>query len=226
MQEPAAFAKRLGYAFNKPDLLVQALTHRSLGSGHNERLEFLGDALLGMVIAAELYARHPHASEGQLTRMRATLVRRETLASIARELDLGDYLRLGQGELKSGGFRRDSVLADALEAVFGALYLDTDFECARSRMLALYASRLDAMTSEKMLKDPKTRLQEHLQGRGESLPEYTVISVLGKDHDCQYTVSCRVAQLEEASLGSGSSRRIAEQVAAGNIIDRLSGEIE
>lgn len=225
MLEPEAFAKRLGHAFSNPDLLVQALTHRSLGSGHNERLEFLGDALLGVVIAAELFARHPHATEGQLTRMRATLVRRETLASLAREHELGDYLRLGLGELKSGGYRRDSVLADTLEAVFGAFYLDTDFEHAQALMLALYATRLDALSDAQFLKDPKTRLQEFLQGRGEPLPEYTVIEVVGKDHDCHYTVACRVARLDAAVIGTGSSRRKAEQDAASGMIDNLSGEM-
>ena len=163
--------RQLDYHFSDPELLDSALTHRSVGSRNNERLEFLGDAVLSFVIASALYRRFPDADEGTLSRLRATLVKGETLAKLARELELGEYLRLGSGELKSGGFRRDSILADALEAVVGAVYLDGGIDEASRLVYALYANRLAAVTPGANLKDPKNRLQEYLQGRRHALPD-------------------------------------------------------
>ncbi|HEY5790615.1 MAG TPA: ribonuclease III [Gammaproteobacteria bacterium] len=214
MGDPGGLASRLGHRFAEPALLEQALTHRSAGAPHNERLEFLGDALLGMVIAAELYARYPHAGEGELTRMRASLVRRETLAQVARELDLGGQLRLGGGELKSGGFRRDSVLANAVEALLGAIYLDGGYLAGREVLRRLFAARLDELPAAALAKDPKSRLQEFLQGRGRPLPEYRVVATEGADHRRRYTVECQVEGLPGTCVGTGSSRRRAEQEAA------------
>jgi ribonuclease-3 len=217
-----AFAARLGHAFAEPRLLEQALTHRSAAARHNERLEFLGDALLGMVVAAELYRRYPKAGEGDLTRLRASLVRRETLAELAREVKLGEHLRLGGGEMKSGGQRRDSVLANALEALFGAVYLDGGFVAGRDLLLGLFAERFANLPATGPRKDPKTRLQEFLQGRGRPLPEYRVVVVDGADHLRSYTVECLVDGVAEPLQGTGSSRRKAEQVAA----ERALGSLE
>jgi ribonuclease-3 len=216
-----ALARRLGHRFARPDLLMQALTHRSAGGPHNERLEFLGDALLGLVIAEAIYTRRPRASEGQLTRMRASLVRRETLAELARELDLGEHLQLGGGELKSGGQRRDSVLANALEAVFGAIYIDAGYAAGRDLLLRLFGSRLEALPAEGPAKDPKTRLQEYLQGAGQALPHYRVIDASGADHRRSYTVECVVEGLDAPLLGQGPSRRKAEQQAAESALEKL-----
>ncbi len=206
--------QRLGYEFGNPELLQQALRHRSAGSRHNERLEFLGDGLLNFVIADELYARRPHANEGELSRYRASLVREATLVEIAQSLKLGDFLTLGSGELKSGGFRRGSTLADALEAVVGAVYLDRGFDAARKLVRFLYRDRLEHMPVELGLKDPKTRLQEFLQSRQRALPEYRVLDTLGQDHAQTFIVECSVEGLAAPTQGRGSSRRGAEQAAA------------
>ena len=215
--------ERLGYAFADPDLLVQALTHRSLGAHNNERLEFLGDAILGFVIAESLYQAEGDAHEGRLTRLRAHLVRRETLAAIARDLELGEVLRLGPGELKSGGRRRDSILADALEALIGAIYLDAGMAPCHAVLERLYRDRLAEARRELALKDAKTRLQEALQGRGLGLPRYTVVKREGAAHDQSFTVECLVDGLEEAFPGTGSSRRKAEQDAATRALEALDG---
>ncbi|USD38374.1 MULTISPECIES: ribonuclease III [Ferrimonas] len=211
----------LGYEFKQPQLLQQALTHRSAGSRHNERLEYLGDAVLSMVIAEELYHRFPQAAEGDMTRMRATLVRGVTLAEIARELNLGDYIRLGAGELKSGGFRRDSILADAVEAILGAVFLDDGIEVCKPLLLSLWKQRLDTIVPGAGQKDPKTRLQEWLQARKKPLPNYEVVTVTGDAHNQQFTVHCLVSEVTDPVLGKGSSRRKAEQDAAGKVLELL-----
>ncbi len=206
--------KRLDYRFGDPRLLRTALTHCSFGAVNNERLEFLGDGALNFVIASALFQRFPEAPEGTLSRLRASLVKGETLAGIAGELALGDYLRLGSGELKSGGFRRASILADAVEAIIGAVYLDGGFDAARALVLSLYEGRLENVNAERELKDPKTRLQEWLQGRRLELPRYEVIEVTGAAHDQTFHVRCRVHQLPEPTEGRSNSRRRAEQQAA------------
>jgi ribonuclease-3 len=219
---PELLEKSLGYTFAEPLLLQQALTHRSAGSRNNERLEFLGDAILGCVIAEELYGRYPRAREGELSRLRATLVRRESLAEIAHALELGSYLNLGTGERKSGGHRRDSILADALEALFGAIYLDTGFRATRSCILMLFAARLEALSGAAFLKDAKTRLQEYLQAQRKPLPEYTVTEVSGEAHAQSFRVECAVRDLDvEPSHGEGGSRRQAEQDAADKMLLQL-----
>ncbi len=215
---------RLGYAFNDPGLLDQALTHRSLGPRNNERLEFLGDAILGFVVAELLYQVEPDAHEGRLTRLRAHLVRRETLAAIARDLDLGEALRLGPGELKSGGRGRDSILADACEAMIGAIYLDAGLSPCRGVLETLYRDRLARAAREVGLKDPKTRLQEVLQGRGRGLPQYTVVNLEGAPHDQSFTVECTADGIPRPVTGFGSSRRKAEQDAAHKALEELDGE--
>ncbi len=218
--------RRLGYDFHDPALLELALTHRSLsGRRNNERLEFLGDAYLGYVVAAELFDRHGEAKENELTLLRASLVRGRTLADVAREVGLGEFLRLGSGELKSGGFRRDSILADATEAVIGAVLLDGGRRSARDLVLRLLGERLVRARPGEVHKDPKTRLQEHLQGRGEALPEYEIVEVTGSDHAQTFTVCCRVPLLGEAIVGRGRSRRAAEQQAASVALDALVGEV-
>ncbi|MGE0080630.1 MAG: ribonuclease III [Thiohalomonadaceae bacterium] len=212
----------LGYDFSAPDLLRSALTHRSFGSKHNERLEFLGDAVLSFIVSSELYARFPSLDEGRLSRLRASLVKGDTLADLARSLDLGDYLQLGSGELKSGGFRRASILADAMEAVIGAVYLDGGIDAARRVVLALYGDNLDNVSSGAgSLKDPKTRLQEHLQSRRLPLPHYEVVSVTGEAHDQTFVVRCFVHSLPEPTEGVGASRRRAEQAAAEAALNQL-----
>jgi ribonuclease-3 len=219
---PEALEKSLGYRFDDPNLLKQALTHCSAGSRNNERLEFLGDALLGCVIAAELFDRHPKAREGELSRLRASLVRRESLAELAQELEIGRYLRLGTGERKSGGHNRNSILADALEAVFGAIYLDGGFAACRRGILRLFSDRLAAAADPEALKDAKTRLQEYLQSRQMALPEYTVIEVSGEAHAQSFRVQCLLGDSRLApTLGSARSRRQAEQRAAGKMLEQL-----
>jgi len=214
--------KLLGYAFHDETLLARALTHRSHGSQNYERLEFLGDSILSFIIADVLYDRYPQLSEGELTRLRATLVRRETLATLARELDLGNCLELGSGELKSGGFDRDSILADALEAVFGAVYKDGGLEAVRKVVLHRYQSILSTIDPNSILKDPKTRLQEHLQRKSLATPTYTVLEVSGEPHQQRFVVDCRVPGLAEAVRGEGSSRRYAEQAAATRVCELLN----
>ena len=214
-------AKRLGVVFRDAALLARALTHRSHSNQNYERLEFLGDSILGFVIADALYDRFPQLDEGDLTRLRATLVRRETLALLARELKLGDYLELGSGELKSGGFDRDSILADSLEAVFGAVYKDRDLEAARAVVLHLYLPLLERLDPHSIRKDPKTRLQEFLQNQSLETPSYDVLEVSGKPHQQHFVVECRVPGLNEAIRGEGNSRRHAEQAAAARACEIL-----
>ncbi len=212
----------LGYQFNDPQLIVQALTHRSIGSKNNERLEFLGDAILGCIIADELFQRFPQAAEGELTRLRASLVKGDTLAVIGRELNLGDCLILGSGELKSGGFRRDSILACGVEAIFGAVYIDGGFEACKDLIIRLYKQRLETVSPEAAGKDPKTRLQELLQSRQQALPVYELMTVDGEAHNQVFRVICRADGLSEPVAGKGTSRRRAEQDAAGKAYQRIA----
>jgi ribonuclease-3 len=201
--------------------LDEALTHRSATGPNNERLEFLGDAALNFVIAAELYALEMDAPEGDLSRLRASLVRGETLAGVARQLDLGSYLSLGSGELKSGGADRDSILADALEAIFGAVYLDGGFQKCRDLILTLFAERLNKRPQAGALKDPKTRLQEYLQSRQLGLPVYQVLEETGEAHRRHFKVACEVADVGLQTFGTGSSRRKAEQAAAASALEKV-----
>jgi len=219
--EPARLAQSLGIEFVESDLLVMALRHRSAGNVNNERLEFLGDAILNLVIADRLYALHPTADEGALSRWRASIVREETLAMVARGLNLGDYLVLGSGELKSGGFRRDSILADALEATIGAVYLDQGFLVAKAMIERLFTPLLEILPDAASLKDPKTRLQELLQSGKFELPTYEVTDVRGQAHKQVFEVTCRLTHSDQTSLGRGSSRRKAEQAAAERMLAQL-----
>ncbi|WP_373190796.1 ribonuclease III [Halomonas sp.] len=216
-----AFSRRIGHTFADPGLLELAMTHRSYGGQNNERLEFLGDSIVNFIIAEALFQRFPQAREGQLSRLRARLVKGQTLAELAREMAFGECLRLGSGELKSGGHRRESILADAVEAVLGAIYLDAGMEIARARVLSWYAERLEAISLKDTQKDPKTRLQEFLQSRQVPLPRYEVTSVEGEAHAQTFTVECHVEVLEERTLGIGASRRHAEQQAAAQALARL-----
>ncbi len=206
--------RALAYQFSELALLEQALTHRSASKVNNERLEFLGDGVLNFIIADVLFERFPEASEGQLSRLRANLVRGVTLAVLARELRLGDYLQLGPGERKSGGHRRDSILAGALEAVIGAIYLDAGFDAARRWVKTLYREQLADLTLDQGMKDPKTRLQEYLQGRGMPLPVYRVVATEGSVHEQRFRVECLLPDSNEITEGKGTSRRKAEQDAA------------
>lgn len=196
------------------DWMTQALTHRSMGARNNERLEFLGDALVNLIVAEMLFERFPKADEGVMTRMRASLVREAALAGLARQLELGERLKLGPGEMKSGGHRRDSILADALEAVAAAHYLDDGWESARTRMRAWFEPLLANVSAEQSAKDGKTRLQEWLQARGLGLPEYQLLQCNGPDHAKTFTASCQVAALAAAASASGESRKLAEIRAA------------
>ncbi len=220
------FRSLLPEALRGAESLEQALTHRSAGGSHNERLEFLGDAVLGAVIAEVLFERLPDAPEGDLTRLRAALVNRGSLAELARAVGMEGALNLGQGERKSGGYRRESILADALEALIGAIHRDVGFEAAREFVLRLYAGRLAGLPSAESLKDPKTRLQEFLQGRGKALPEYRVLEISGPDHAREFTVEVRLPSEKWSQRGSGSSRRGAEQSAAEMALSRLRPEHE
>ncbi|MBU3054618.1 MULTISPECIES: ribonuclease III [Pseudomonas] len=216
--------RKLGHSFKNQDLMVLALTHRSFAGRNNERLEFLGDAILNFVAGEALFARFPQAREGQLSRLRARLVKGETLAQLARGFELGEYLRLGSGELKSGGFRRESILADALEALIGAIYLDAGMEAARERVLDWLANELDGLTLVDTNKDPKTRLQEYLQSRACELPRYEVVDIQGEPHCRTFFVECQVTLLNDKTQGQGASRRIAEQVAAAAALIALGVE--
>ncbi|WP_016955397.1 ribonuclease III [Catenovulum agarivorans] len=214
-------SKTLGYQFNNIDLLAQALTHRSAKGEHNERLEFLGDSVLSFVIAERLYQQFPKCKEGDLSRMRSTLVRGETLVELARNFDISEYLVLGPGELKSGGHRRNSILEDAVEAIIGAIYLDSDMATIKNLILTWYESRLAKLKPGQAQKDAKTQLQEWLQGRKLELPEYQVESITGKDHKQTFTVKCVVGESQQTH-GKGSSRRKAEQEAARAMLNQLT----
>ncbi|ARD21560.1 MULTISPECIES: ribonuclease III [Shewanella] len=214
--------RTLGYEFKNIDLLTHALTHRSASSKHNERLEFLGDSILSIVISDALYHQFPKVTEGDLSRMRSTLVKGETLTVIAKEFKLGDYLYLGPGELKSGGFRRESILADAVEAIIGAIYLDADIETCRRLLLTWYKQRLAEIKPGINQKDPKTILQEYLQGYKKPLPEYNVVDVKGDAHNQTFTVECRISELDKVVTGVSTSRRKAEQLAAAQVLELIN----
>jgi ribonuclease-3 len=214
-------ATRLEHQPVNAALFLAALTHRSVGSANNERLEFLGDAVLNLLVADYLYRQFPEADEGALSRLRASVVSGDSLAKVAADMHIGDILFLGAGELKTGGFRRESILADALEALCGALYLDAGVEVARRVMLKLLMPTLAVLELPAELRDAKTRLQEWLQGRGLPLPRYTVESINGEPHEQHFLVSCEVASLTANASGEGSSRRRAEQVAAQKLLDQV-----
>lgn len=223
MSQPAidVLIKRLGYEFIEPSLLNQALTHCSAGSPNNERLEFLGDALLGFVTAVALFHQHENADEGQLSRLRSALVKKESLAQLARDLNLGEYLNLGIGELRSGGYTRDSILADAMEAVLAAVYLDGGIDAGFRVALHLYGNRLYEPAPIQTLKDPKTKLQELLQSKSAGLPEYGIVEILGSQHEQSFRVYCRVPDCSTVTEGNGGSRRRAEQQAAQEMLEVL-----
>ncbi|MCB1929056.1 MAG: ribonuclease III [Rhodocyclaceae bacterium] len=213
--------RALGHSFRNQELLREALTHRSFGTPHNERLEFLGDSILNCAIAIMLYRRHSALREGELSRMRANLVRQEALHRIALSLELGDCLHLGEGELKSGGFRRPSILADAVEALFAAVYLDTDFDTACGVIGRQFETLMATVDDPGGLKDPKTALQEWLQGRKRALPRYELVEVRGEAHAQEFEVRCVVERPQISRIGHGSSRRGAEQQAAKACLEEL-----
>jgi ribonuclease-3 len=219
VNDSARLLAALGYRFNQPGLFAQALTHRSFGQSNNERLEFLGDGVLDCVIGEALYGRFPQLPEGSLSRLRANLVRQDTLVDIARGLNIGAHLRLGEGEHKSGGATRPSILADALESLFGAVLLDGGYDAARGVILQLMAAQLDAIDPKASGKDPKTQLQEWLQGRRQPLPDYAVVTVAGQAHAQEFHIACAVGG--HRSEGCGASRRAAEQEAALRMLSLL-----
>lgn len=216
--------RRLGYEFQNRALLKRALTHCSAGVDNNERLEYLGDSVLNFVIASALFERFPEATEGELSRLRASLVKGEMLGKIAAQLQIGDFLFLGPGEMKSGGFRRSSILADALEAVIAAILLDSNLQEANRFILRLFEPYLsDTQVLQNNIKDFKTRLQEYLQGKKLPLPCYELLKIEGEDHEQVFFIECRVAGLDKVTTGQGQTRRKAEQIAAGLFLDLLNG---
>jgi ribonuclease-3 len=221
MIDPQILARRLGHAFTDPQLMRQALTHRSHGGADNERLEFLGDGILNCVVAVLLYESFPRINEGGLSRLRARLVRQESLALIAQNLGLSDHLLLGEGELKSGGFRRPSILADTLEALVGAVFLDAGFEAARRVVGSLMGDAIADLDPKAEDRDPKTRLQEVLQSRRISLPVYRVLATRGAAHEQQFEVACEISTFQISAVALGSSRRAAEQLAAEQALQQL-----
>jgi ribonuclease-3 len=225
LDEAAAWLKQsLAYVFEDEQLLKQALTHRSASGSNNERLEFLGDSVLQLVVSELVFEKTPNASEGQLSRLRSTLVKDTTLAEIAAELGIGEFLILGSGEKKSGGHRRSSILADALEAIFGAVYLDVGLEGARDVVHKAYGERLHDLPEAADLRDPKSRLQEYLQGRKMALPEYEVQKVSGKAHKQSFEISCSIAGLDAVTTGKGLTRRDAEQEAALAMLEKIGAD--
>ncbi len=221
MRSSAKLVKLLDQKFLGSDTFSQALTHRSASSKHNERMEFLGDSVLGLIVTDALYKNMPKASEGYLSRLRASLVNENTLAEIANELSLGDFLRLGAGELKSGGFRRKSILSDALEAVIASIYLEKGMAAASKFVLQIYADRLQQLPGEDELKDPKSRLQEALQARNHEIPKYKLLSVSGDAHRQVFTAECVIPSMKIKTRGVASSRRKAEQQSAQNAYEKV-----
>ena len=217
--DSAEFGLRIGHRFAKPELLRRALTHRSHSAAHNERLEFLGESVVNCAVALELYHTFPQLTEGELSRLRANLVNQQSLANVAQQFDFGAQLLLGEGESKSGGSRRPSMLADAVEAVIGAAFLDEGFEAARRVVRTLLGGAIDAIDPATSGKDPKTLLQEYLQGRRMALPQYAVVATRGEAHEQQFEVECVIPELRIRSLGAGTSRRSAEQEAARHAYD-------
>jgi len=223
LSSTARLEDRLGHRFARAALLEQALTHRSYGTPNNERFEFLGDGVLDCVIAQALFERYPALNEGELSQLRASLVRKETLAAVALELGLGEHLRLGEGESAAGGAQRPSILADTLEAVLGAVFLDAGYEGARAAILRAFAVRFQALDPSASAKDPKTRLQELLQGRGQGLPNYRLVATQGAAHQQVFEVECSVERLGVRATGRGEARRAAEQQAAAALLQQLGG---
>jgi len=221
LNDHQTLSNKLNYQFQQAPLLKMALTHRSAADSHNERLEFLGDSLLGYLIADRLFKQFPKAREGQLTRLRASLVKGETLAEIARGLNLGNFLILGSGELKNGGWRRESILADTLEAIIGAVYMDGGLSACEQLIDKLYYERLKSLSLGSIEKDPKTRLQEYLQAKQCKLPKYLITAIEGDDHNQIFKVSCDISELDKLVLGQGRSRRHAEQSAAKRVLKLL-----
>ena len=222
IKKPDVLARKLGLSFNDPQLFTAALTHRSAHAKNNERLEFLGDSILGFVIAQKLYDLFPQASEGVLSRLRASLVNQSSLADLAREHNLGEYLFLGSGELKSGGFRRDSILSDALEAIMGALYKDQGIEACKSWIEILFSDKLNSLSLDNWQKDPKTQLQEMMQSKKQDLPEYTLVTMSGLAHEQMFKVRCRISNMDFTCIGAGISRKKAEQAAAELMLEHIN----
>ncbi|MEM9102168.1 MAG: ribonuclease III [Pseudomonadota bacterium] len=221
MKDVSQLYKQLNYRFKDISLLNTALTHRSASSAHNERLEFLGDAVLGFIMSEILYKKFPLASEGQLSRLRSNLVKGKTLAVLGAELKLGDFLNLGSGELKSGGYRRESIIADAVEAIIGAIYLDSGIDSAKQCVTSWYGNQLECLDLQSAEKDPKTRLQELLQKYKHELPDYQVIATAGDAHNQVFHVTCYIKHIELRTEGRGHSRRKAEQKAAETALNHL-----
>jgi ribonuclease-3 len=222
IKKHSALSKKLGLSFNNPQIFTMALTHRSASSKNNERLEFLGDSILGFVVAQKLYDLFPSASEGVLSRLRASLVNQSSLAELARQHQLGDYLLLGSGELKSGGFRRDSILSDALEAIMGALFKDQGINACQTWIELLFAEKLNDLSLDNWQKDPKTQLQELMQSKKQVLPEYTLITMSGLAHEQMFQVKCSIPLLTDTCVGTGISRKKAEQSAAELMLELLN----
>ena len=222
IKKHTALSKKLGISFNNPQFFTMALTHRSANSKNNERLEFLGDSILGFVVAQKLYDLFPSASEGVLSRLRASLVNQSSLAELARQHQLGDYLLLGSGELKSGGFRRDSILSDALEAIMGALFKDQGINACQTWIELLFAEKLNDLSLDNWQKDPKTQLQELMQSKKQVLPEYTLITMSGLAHEQMFQVKCSIPLLTDTCVGTGISRKKAEQSAAELMLELLN----
>jgi ribonuclease-3 len=222
IKKHSALSKKLGLSFNNPQIFTMALTHRSANSKNNERLEFLGDSILGFVVAQKLYDLFPSASEGVLSRLRASLVNQSSLAELARQHQLGDYLLLGSGELKSGGFRRDSILSDALEAIMGALFKDQGINACQTWIELLFAEKLNDLSLDNWQKDPKTQLQELMQSKKQVLPEYTLITMSGLAHEQMFQVKCSIPLLTDTCVGTGISRKKAEQSAAELMLELLN----
>ncbi|MGZ5075467.1 MAG: ribonuclease III [Methylobacter sp.] len=222
IKKPDELCKKLGLAFNNPQLFTMALTHRSASPNNNERLEFLGDSILGFVIAQKLYELFPGACEGVLSRLRASLVNQASLAELARKHQLGDYLLLGSGELKSGGFRRDSILSDAVEAIIGALYNDQGMDACQQWILQLFTEKLKNLSLDNWQKDPKTQLQELMQSKKMELPDYTLITMSGLAHEQTFKVKCTTALIAESCIGTGNSRKKADQSAAELMLELLN----
>lgn len=221
MKKIDVLCRRLNYKYNNLALLKQALTHCSAGNENNERLEFLGDSLLNLIITEALYNKFPNETEGKLSRLRAALVKGETLGAIAKEIGIGDFLYLGQGELKSGGFRRESILADALEAIFASVHLDGGISACKDVILSLYALRLNDENLLNNLKDPKTQLQEYLQSNKSSLPVYTLTKITEKNNEQIFHITCTIPDQNLSSKGVSATRRKAEQIAAEIMLEKL-----
>lgn len=219
--QKSGLVRSLGHDFKQAQLLTQALTHRSYGHPNNERLEFLGDSVLNLAVADQLYQRYPKLPEGDLSRLRASLVKEATLAEIALALDVGESLQLGEGELKSGGWRRPSVLADALEAIIGAVYIDSGYEAAQRLVSRLYADRLETLDPKAVGKDAKSLLQEYLQAQKVDVPEYAVLATEGEAHCQTFRVECHIRKFKLRTEGEGTSRRAAEQLAAQSAYEQL-----